>query len=563
MTRFTLVRRSLRFYWRTHLGVLLGTALAVAILTGALAVGDSVRHTLEQLARARLGRTTQALVSPEGFFRARLADDLEAELRALVAPVLLLRGSAARPDGRSRANDVQVAGVEDRFWMLGGTTNPLAGGGAVVTEPLANQLGLRPGDAVVVRVERPSFVSREAPLSGRRDATVAWRARVGSVASDREFGRFGLQANQMPPRTVFVPLSSLQEILGRAGQANALLTDAAADANAAVRARWTLADAGLAVQGDPPVLRAARVFLEPAVARAALAVSPDAAGALTYFVNEIRRGDRAAPYSFVAAAGNAQRDDEITINEWLADDLGAGVGDELTLRYFVINERRELAERTAAFRVRAVAPLRADPSWLPDFPGLADAGNCRDWDPGIPLVLERIRPKDEDYWNRYRGTPKAFVTLAAGQRLWSNRFGNLTTVRYPAGMRVEPALRASLDPSAFGLVFEPVRDRALRASRQSLDFGQLFLGLSLFLIIAALLLTAMLFVFHLEQRHLEAGLLRALGFPRRQLQRRQIGEAEADQGEYLRDPEEGQVAPPVNHGESLSRPRRPPPASWK
>src|SRR5262249_22916867 len=178
----------------------------------------------------------------------------------------------------------------------------------------------------------------------------------------------------------------------------------------------------------------------------------------------------------------------------------------------------ELVEQTARFRVNEIVPLKDDRSWLPDFPGLADVGNCREWAPGTPIDTDRIRPKDEDYWNKYRGTPKAFVTLSAGQRLWSNRFGNLTAVRYPAETRVELELRQTLDPASLGLFFTPVRLHAQQGSEQSLDFGQLFIGFSFFLIVAALLLTAMLYVFNLENRQEEAGLLRALGFRARRVQ---------------------------------------------
>src|SRR5947207_14975912 len=70
-----------------------------------------------------------------------------------------------------------------------------------------------------------------------------------------------------------------------------------------------------------------------------------------------------------------------------------------------------------------------DRTLMPDFPGIEKADSARDWDAGFPLV-HKIRPRDEEYWKKYRGTPKAFVTLAAGQKLWGNRFGNLTAVRF-------------------------------------------------------------------------------------------------------------------------------------
>ena len=530
MTIGTLIIRSLRFYWRTHLGVLLGVIVTCAILTGALAVGDSVRHSLERLALARLGSTALALTSPDKFFRAQLADELAGDLKTNVAPVILLRGAVSLPDGRARANDAQVVGVEEHFWRMGATSNRLDHADndeVVINAHLAEQLGVQVGDVVVVRVEQPALISRDAPLSGRSDAAVALRVRVWAIAGDDDFGRFSLRANQTPPSSVFMALPVLQKQLRRTAQANVLLAATAQSADAALRRHWTLMDAGLAVRALPDQhmveLRTEQVFIDPVIEKAALAASPRAAGVLSYFVNEIRCGGRSTPYSFITAVDQAQHDDEITLNTWLAEDLGAKPGDEVALRYFVIGERRELHEAMARFRVQAIVPLIADESWMPAFPGLADVHNCRDWAPGIPIDNERIRPKDEEYWAKYRGTPKAFISLAAGQKLFGNRFGRLTAVRYPAA-EFKPAdlgqvLHEKLDSASLGLFFVPVRAQALAASRQSLDFGQLFISFSFFLIVAALLLTAMLFAFNLEQRHAEAGLLRALGFRTAQVRR--------------------------------------------
>ena len=104
MTVVRFIGRSLVHYRRTHLGVLLGAALAAAILTGALAVGDSVRHSLARLAQARVGSIGTALVASEHLFRAQLAADLAADLQVPTAPILLLRGTVATPDGSARAN---------------------------------------------------------------------------------------------------------------------------------------------------------------------------------------------------------------------------------------------------------------------------------------------------------------------------------------------------------------------------------------------------------------------------------------------------------------------------
>ena len=275
-----LILRSLRFYWRTNLGVLLGVTVAGAILTGALVVGDSVRASLRQAALARLGSTQLALSSPDRFFRAALADEMQPDLHATVAPVLLLHGTVTLPDGGARANAAQVVGVEERFWRMGNTSNLLAGAEsdeAVINARLAEQLGVGAGETIVIRVEQPALISRDVPLSGRSDLSVALRLRVRAVAGDADFGRFGLRADQTPPASVFLSLAALQAQLKHAGHANVLLTDATAGADATLRRHWQLADAelktGTLPDGATLELRTPQVFLAPAIATAAHSLS--------------------------------------------------------------------------------------------------------------------------------------------------------------------------------------------------------------------------------------------------------------------------------------------------
>jgi len=551
VTPWTLVKRGLRHYWRTHLGVVLGAAVSTAILVGALVVGDSVRYSLRSFALARLGAVRLALAPRSRFFRAELADDLEAALNAETAPVLHLRGTVK---GKSaRANGVQVLGVDERFWALGGIKDPFAEqpeDGVVLNDRLARQLGVQAGDEVLLRVEKPSVLSRDAPLSTAEDASLPRRLTVAAVTSDASFGRYSLRADQIAPYNAFLPLSWLQERVGYARRANVILvgqTDLTAEqADAALPKHSRLADAGLELRDLPEQgvleLRTERVFLDPPVAAAVQRALPEGLGVLTYLVNELRVGERAAPYSMVAAIQRPAQgedapapaglipqdmaDDEILINAWLAKDLRAKAGDALELTYFVVGPMRKLEERNSRFRIRGVLPLEgaaADRELMPAFPGLANVDNCRDWPSDVGIDTRKIRPEDEAYWDQHRGTPKAFITLSAGQRLWDNRFGNLTAIRYRlsegATRKAAEVIRRELDPASIGLFFQPVRQQALAASGQALDFGRLFLGLSFFLIVAAVLLMALLFVFGVEQRAEEVGTLLSLGFPPRRVRR--------------------------------------------
>src|SRR5262249_52430415 len=146
----------------------------------------------------------------------------------------------------------------------------------------------------------------------------------------------------------------------------------------------------------------------------------------------------------------------------------------------------------------------------------------------------RIRPDDvnEQFWDRHRTTPKAYVTLKTGQELWRSRFGDLTSFRIekPAG---PPALLGgagayasfvsrlsdNLKPAAGGFVFDDVKGHALRASSGGTDFAMLFLGFSFFLILSALLLVGLLFRLNLDRRAAQVGVLLASGWPRRAVRR--------------------------------------------
>jgi putative ABC transport system permease protein len=542
MTAWTLIVKSLRYHARSHLGALLGSMVGSAVLIGALVVGDSVRGSLRDFALARLGQTQLAMASNDRFFRSQLANELAPALDAPVSPALQMLGTAGAADASARANRVQVLGVQEDFWRLNrGSATPKnpSPGEVILNEQLARQLGAKVGETIMLRVPKPSQLSRDAPLSPQEDSSVGLRVVISHVATSEEFGDFSLQANQVAPFNAFVSLPWLQEQVKLPDRANLLLVGASKSAGphtaaTALARNWQLADAELELRelpdGGGVELRTSRVFLDAPITQAALRAATNATGVLTYLVNELRVGDRDTPYSMVTAAQpplipQGLADDEILISEWLADDLKSKPGDELELTYFVVGTMRKLDEQKTRFRIRSILPMTgagADRGLMPDFPGLKDAENCRDWDVGFAIDTDKMRAKDQKYWETFKGTPKAFITLGAGQKLWSNRFGNLTAVRYPGPISKESlatTLRDSIEPGSLGFTFQPVLTQAQNASAQSQDFGQLFLGFSFFLIAAALLLMALMFQFGVEQRAGEIGTLLALGFTPRQVRR--------------------------------------------
>jgi len=545
MTRGRLVLRGLRFYWRSHASVTAGVLLASAMLTGALLVGDSVEESLRAIALARLGEAHYALHTPNRFVAEGLADAVREETRAEVAAVLQLSGMALVQDpasgAASQVNRVQVVGVDGHFGRLApDIPRQLADGEVALSAKLAAALGVHSGDDIGLRIERPSLMARDAPLAAGQGAPVTrTRCTVAAVLPASGIGRYSLLANQVAPHNAFVPLRWLQN-QADVGGVNVILVGAGPSETSlseALRTVWEPEHLGLRWREHASgvvQLESDRVFLDEEVADAALAM-PQTTGTLTYLVNSIARGERLTPYSFaVAGVGAPGADgDEAVINAWLAAQLEAETGDSIEVAYYELLPSNEFIERERTFAVHRVAPMEAlvaERELMPVFPGLSDVNRCRDWDVGIPMDEDRLADEaNEAYWQQYRQTPKLFVSLEAGQAMWANRFGRYTAVRFAGGAGSVPEIRRHLketiDPQKLGLQFAPVRVQALRAAAGAMDFGGLFLGMSFFLIAAALMLTVLLFVFGVQQRAGETGALLALGYRPDQVQRLVLAEA--------------------------------------
>ena len=115
MKLFQLIYRSLSFYWKAHLSVVIGVAICTMVITGTLIVGDSVRSSLEETALLRLGKTDYVFSGIDRYFRASLADHIKNELKIVASPILQLNGFASAQGGNFKLNNVQVIGIDRQF----------------------------------------------------------------------------------------------------------------------------------------------------------------------------------------------------------------------------------------------------------------------------------------------------------------------------------------------------------------------------------------------------------------------------------------------------------------
>jgi len=548
VNRTQLVFRSLSHYWRTNAAVVLGVATAVAVLSGALLVGDSVRGSLRELVLKRLGETDHAVVS-SGFFREQLAADLQrqsgfASSFDAVTPIVVARGFVSVQGASGRAGQVLVYGVDDRFWDFHGIslTGP-SGRDAFVTPALASEIGAQAEATILIRVEHPSDVPLESIHGRKDDPGRSVRATIRSVGAPE----FSLEAQQGAVRAVFLPMALLQREMEVGSRVNALLVSTKSEdtpdgaLTEIVRRAAELEDLGLRLRvldgSGAFVLDADAGLIDDNKAQTALNVAKDlglqAQPIFTYLANSLRSGSREIPYSLVTAIDLPDkfgvRPDKLIkqgsdplpsvwLIDWAARDLNVKPGDSLTMEYYVWEDPGRLAARTTELQIAGIVPITTgDRDMAPQYKGITDADELGDWDPPFPIDLTRVRKVDEEYWKTYRTTPKAFISLATGQQLWRSRYGAMTSIRLTPSLETSSAdfalrFRESIDLSAMGIVVKAVRSESLAASRGATNFGEYFVYFSFFLVISALLLAALFFKLSIEQRIREVGLLRAVGF---------------------------------------------------
>lgn len=562
----------------------LGVAVATAVLTGALLVGASVRGSLRALTLERLGHIDSVLVAGH-MFREALADELASDEAfkqhfTSAEPAILLTGtlqSGDRADVR-RATRVNVIGCRESFWSLGegGPEKPLGENEVAITEPLARELAVKVDDQLQLRIPTVGAIPADSPLGDKDDTSRFGRFRVGAILPSRGLPRFSLVPSQHLPRNVFVPLAALQKLLEKPDKANAILVgsphlnrSAGEEAQRALLAalKPEVEDYGLTVEqsgvpaGDVQIA-ADQLVLSDEMVRAIERTIPAAnlQPVVTYLANTISIGEddaaRKIPYSTITGVDSTAdagplfdetgqpirlADDEIVLNRWAADDLDAKVGDIVTITFYEPESTHGQLrdhEPPPRFKLRAIVELEtsdgrptraADPKLTPELPGVTDQKSIADWDLPFELV-EKIRPQDEEYWDKYRTTPKAFASLATARRLWKSRWGTISLLRVPMDMRIAradapaaptphptPQLHLDVRPADAGMTFLSVKQQGLEAAGGTTPFDLLFLGFSLFVIAAALMLIALLFQLGVQQRASELGALAAVGIDRRRV----------------------------------------------
>ncbi|MDB4637591.1 ABC transporter permease [bacterium] len=224
MIAIRLILKSLLYYWKTNLAVLLGVVAGSTVIGGALIVGDSVRESLSQISLKRLGKVDFALSSPR-FFREELAEEIAASPEftndySSVAPGLSLSAALQFTSNETketrRANQVGLWGLDQRLWsMIGPDDLPAPVGREIIlSQQTAEALQVKSGDNISLFVELPATIPRGSILGERKETSQELTFNVSHILSGQSSAdRFQLNPSQKLTLNAFVSLEELQVYL--------------------------------------------------------------------------------------------------------------------------------------------------------------------------------------------------------------------------------------------------------------------------------------------------------------------------------------------------------------
>jgi putative ABC transport system permease protein len=530
---FKLVKKTIRFYRKPLLYQVLIIVLLSAVITGSLLTGSSVRSSLKRSSSQKLGNTGIVISSGTRYFRLSLSERMKDSIGIKSTGIIYLNGYCQSINTQKKAFKTQITGIgNDYFKFQGNDSLILKKGEIYINKRLADYLDAKVGDDISVHYTEISDFPAGAPFAPGKEDMPSKVFRVSKILDNVRDGNFSLSISQITPMNVFVRLDDIEDYNEGDIRINRILIDegenkSITDVSAIIQRIMIPSDIGLHVRKvnreKQYELISDRIFIDSVMLGDIQSILPGSYPVITYLGNRFVNGLKITPYSFIAALPfslypEISTGNRMVINRWMADDLDAEPGDTLRMFWYSPDSLNNLVERSDKFIVDRIEDMKgiwSDSLLLPSFPGISGSESCSDWDAGVPINMKLIRQKDEDYWYKYRGTPKAFISYREGKELWGNNFGPATAIRFKDNISskdILDGLKGFLDPARTGFVITDMKRQAVEAAEQSVDFSSLFLSLGFFLLVAAVVLLSFAVSDYFSSRKNHIRTMYALGF---------------------------------------------------
>ncbi|MCL2040665.1 MAG: FtsX-like permease family protein [Bacteroidales bacterium] len=546
-----LLLRNISHYKPFYRLIAIAVIVAVAVITGSLVVGDSVRSTLIKRVEDRLGKTETVIFSRYSFLDDSILGQLNTDLHEndnqknkISENPCYLRSESLR--GILLMNGfVSVAGRFIPVMVWGVAPEEELGiekGHAKINQTLFNEIKPSQTKDLVLRLLSGGMV----PLGSMfvtDTYTTSLRLTLDSVIPVEQGGNINLKNEQTIPFNIFVNREELAEAMEAPGKINVILSDRVISKEA-FSAAWNYTHSGLKVltrhcgldpqspkkseklQVNPAMtIVSDRIFIQDQVVETFCKQDTNSNRIFAYLANSINFQfsifNFQLHYPFITAVdyykGEKLNPNEIILSDYAARRLNVKLNDTLSIRYFVSRQFKTLVEDSVFLRVGKIVPiedLQSDKTLVAEFPGLSNVERCTDWNSDLPINMKVITDEDEDYWKKYKNTPKAIVPYSTLAPRWENAYGSATALHIS-----DADCLNDLTPEMFDIQLIYPREAGIIAAKSGVDFSSLFLSLGCFIIISAAMLLMVPLSEMLFRRRDELNLLRATGFSNRRIAR--------------------------------------------
>ena len=523
-----LVINSGLYYKKSYLFLFSGMVLSLVIVISSLFTGTSVKKSLLQIAEQRSAGFDYIIVRKGLFFSDSLVDKLQQNSNASFTGFLKLKAMASTPNSNYQLPDVNIIGFKAHTGAINPNKNVLLNDSVVyINAYLANYLQLKAGNEILLKIEKPDILPPESALLSSGEKFVLVRLKIGEVLPDAGIGSFSDQISQIPPFNIFVPHHLLRTYLKIPALINMI---AVSDAeNLSKQTLDTILKSNLKLSylnyrfrhvpnSGYTDLITPEVFIPDIISDYVLTDSLSFR-VLTYFAGFAKNNKQSSSYFFISGIENQPiKPNEVIVNSHLSNSLQSNISDSILFGYFKASAFNQLIVDSVRLKICTITNISgifSDSLLTPHFEGVTNSKSCSNWVTDLPIDFSRIKDSDEAYWNSYKSTPKAFVNYNTAKALWGGPFGNATLIR-SSNKNFEHLigsyLKDKMNPGVFGFSVVPVKANFNKAATNSLDFGQLFLSLNFLLIIASLLVTVILYKYHLDKRLTEFAVLKVIGF---------------------------------------------------
>jgi len=575
-------RRRGRTAWLTIVALSVGTA----VIMSSLGVGDALKGLIVDRADRNLNGVDVFVISAD-FVNAShvdslrvdpivtgLCDDIEP---ALMLPIVLHNNISGRTTSRAMLYGFSptISSKIGQFHWNDGSSDrtgvPLEDGKIVLNTKAAKELDAYRHQDIYIGLDSPALRKETMFTEPGVDHV---NMTISQIVDDDGLGRLQFNVQDVQP-AVYMTLKTLRDVLKVGNKMNVILValkdgtdgDRAKDRiDASLASSLKASDMHLKVtafpegRGVPAHVRVTsdRVFFEKSQIYNPdiftwIPQDQDHSYLSTYFVDALRlrhqngTEDRLSystvtgfnpwldsKYGLFTQNGTGAhikgelKVDEIGLTNWTAKELGAHVGDIITVNWSIMDDHLDLIPHSSNFTVAWIIDMVGkanDTGIMPDFPGIGGIESCFKWDPPFPMDLSLIQPKDEAYWKQFRGIPKAYIWLGDAEAMWGNDQGNLTMVKMNRTVNGETSwLDEIADPAIVGMSIIPIRDQLVSSASAMDIFLQMFLAFGTITIAAAILFVASTFRMMIDGRRSELGMLLSIGISRNRIMKDLLAE---------------------------------------